>query len=184
MLTWRGVNYKETSGRHKEGKTIARTKDNKSEVNEVVGDPEHIFVVVRSFLDNHLYVNENYEIPTNGEVTAIYVGYMKVESKDFCLAIDELLLDVATNNNLKTFTVESEGMYQLAEEIYLCFDGCPVGTFLVGYIGLINDTWVYVSNIPVELNPDGTWKTQSYTCYVIDGYKKLSTIKKYITPKR
>ena len=57
-LYWNGYYYVQTGGSYDEGKTIAKTTDG-WQINEVEGDPEHIYVVLRSFLDNYLLVRED-----------------------------------------------------------------------------------------------------------------------------
>lgn len=60
-LYWRGDVYVSaySYGTYHEGATIARTRDG-WEINEVVGDKQHNYVVIRSFLDQYLLVRENY----------------------------------------------------------------------------------------------------------------------------
>lgn len=58
VLYWNGYVYVPTGGDYDEGRTIAKTTDG-WQINEVEGDPEHIYVVLRSFLDNYLLVRED-----------------------------------------------------------------------------------------------------------------------------
>lgn len=60
-LYWNDVRYVMCSGygEYKEGKTIAKTSDG-FRINEVEGDKDHTYVVLRSFLDQQLYVKEEY----------------------------------------------------------------------------------------------------------------------------
>lgn len=57
-LYWNGCVYVPASGDYDEGRTIAKTTDG-WQINEVEGDPEHIYVVLRSFLDDYLLVRED-----------------------------------------------------------------------------------------------------------------------------
>lgn len=59
-LYWNGYVYVPAGGDYDEGKTIAKTTDG-WQINEVEGDPEHIYVVLRSFLDNYLLVREDHK---------------------------------------------------------------------------------------------------------------------------
>lgn len=44
---------------YREGKTIAKTSDCDWDINEVEGDPSHTYIVVRSFLDQYLFVKRD-----------------------------------------------------------------------------------------------------------------------------
>ena len=56
-VTWNGKTYVQKYYRHSgEGKTLART-DRGFDLNEVEDDPNHDFLVVRSFLDQYNLVN-------------------------------------------------------------------------------------------------------------------------------
>ena len=57
-LYWNGYVYVPAGGDYDEGKTIAKTTDG-WQINEVEGDPEHIYVVLRSFLVDYLFVRED-----------------------------------------------------------------------------------------------------------------------------
>lgn len=57
-LYWNDARYVMCSGEYKEGKTIAKTKDG-FRINEVEGDEDHTYVVLRSFLDQQLYVKDD-----------------------------------------------------------------------------------------------------------------------------
>ena len=59
-VKWKGVTYMPVSGKYKEGKTIAKTKDG-FQINEVEGDDSHTFLVMRSFLDQWLVVREDHQ---------------------------------------------------------------------------------------------------------------------------
>ena len=59
-LYWKGYVYVPAGGDYDEGKTIAKTTDG-WQINEVEGDPEHIYVVLRSFLDDYLFVREDHK---------------------------------------------------------------------------------------------------------------------------
>ena len=39
------------------------------------GDSLHNFIVLCSFLEQYLYVSNEYEIPESGELTAVYLDY-------------------------------------------------------------------------------------------------------------
>lgn len=62
ILYWRGSKYISTPGTYEEGATIAITRDG-WDINEVVGDRQHNYVVIRSFLDQYLLIREDYIAP-------------------------------------------------------------------------------------------------------------------------
>jgi len=66
-MRWQGRVYQKvgsTSG-YTEGRTLAKS-ENGWKLNEVREDPSHNIVIVRSFLDQYLYVAEGHEIPADG----------------------------------------------------------------------------------------------------------------------
>lgn len=67
-IVWQGHTYVPYSyqGTYHEGKTIAKTTDG-LKINEVKEDPTHTFIVLRSFLDQWLLVQEDYVIPSNSD---------------------------------------------------------------------------------------------------------------------
>ena len=73
---------------HKERERIA-------EGNELalfnVGDPTETFIVYRSFLDNALYVREDFKISTEGRITKLSWGYKIFTDKDLCDTISKIL---------------------------------------------------------------------------------------------
>ena len=71
-VTWKGRTYSPISGKYKEGKTLAKDHDGNWNINAVEEDPSHRFIVVRSSLDNYLYVSDDYDVPTSGELTKVY----------------------------------------------------------------------------------------------------------------
>lgn len=176
-LYWNNSVYKETSGAYQEGKTIARTTDKKWSINEVKDDKTHTFVVLRSFLDQYLYVKEDYKIPQNGKISSVYINYnTKVDSNDFCNQIHKIIHD-----NGETFTFETDNIYSYAKPIYLCFDNCPVGTHFSGFVGVVNNKWVYIPTLPTDTrNEDGSPKAYKVNCKIINDEKSLLEIKKYI----
>ena len=56
------VKYESTPGLYDESDTVICYTDDGDTVYEVVGDPEHNYVVARSFLDDYLHVKKNYAV--------------------------------------------------------------------------------------------------------------------------
>lgn len=164
-MHWKGKSYIEVSGRYNVGDTIAKTTDGDWNISEVEGDTEHNFIEVRSFLNQYLYVNEDYEIPTDGEITSVYVDYKKIADSEFCNAVKQIIKDSG-----ETFEYETDNIYSNTEDIYLCYENCAVGTEFAGNIGVINNQWVYFDpqQETYAVNEDGSRKSVTITCTIID----------------
>ena len=166
-LDWNGCIYVPCHGEYHEGKTIAKTKDG-WEVNEVKEDDSHTFIVVRSFLDQYLYVKEDYVIPTQGEVTAVVWDNNKITDAAFCSAVSELAAGAETDFDYETGGIDTLSDGQCMKSLYFCYDGCPVGTQYMGYMGTLDDQWVITTYIsPDQRNPDGSPKPYQVSCSVI-----------------
>ena len=74
-----------------------------TQVNEVEEDPSHTFIVLRSFLDQRLYVADDYTIPKEGDITCVYLKYDRFDNAELCGIISEIL---ASQN--ETFEYETE----------------------------------------------------------------------------
>lgn len=122
-----------------EGETIAKTADGKWRLNAVAGDETHRLIVLRSFLDQYLFVDETYAIPESGAVTAVFVGgsQTRVESEAFCRAAEAALFQ----RGEETFTVVTDNLYALAEPVAFCYEGCAAAPRLNGFIGVVNGCW-------------------------------------------
>ena len=167
MMIWNGKSHSIVNGKYTEGKTIAKSA-NGWNINEVKEDPSHTFVVARSFLDQYLYVADDYCIPESGKVTKIYWNGTYVTDKDFIHVMTEI--DAAKT---ATFDYETEGIFMLTDnqcmkDLYFAYEDCPVATEFKGYMGKINDNWIitiYISS--VQTNDDGSPKPYTVTCYSI-----------------
>ena len=155
-LRWNGNTYISCSGMYSEGKTIAKTSDGIYEINEVKEDPSHTFVVVRSFLDDSLYVRKDYHIPKSGDAVTVYLGGNKIEDTSFLDAIsqiyssDEDTVEVASADiHLKTDT-------QDMRSVHVAFKDCPIAVFM-GYLGKIDGEWIVITDPPnqLEVNDNG-----------------------------
>ena len=127
-LYWNNAIYEEKAGAYSEGNTIAMTTDNKWSVNEVKGDDLHTFIVMRSFLDQYLYVKKDYEIPQKGKVSSAYIKtYNRVVDANFFEAVENII-----DSSGETFIFNTDNIYSHAETIHFVYGGCPVGTHFVG----------------------------------------------------
>lgn len=147
-LYWNNAVYTYSSGAYREGKTIAKTRD-KAQVNQVEEDPSHTFVVLRSFLDQSLYVREDYPVPDSGEVTAVCWGGERITDPEFCRMVSDIAVNAYTGDS---FEYETDGIYTLTDtqemkELYFAYEDCPVATEFMGYMGIVDDKWVITTYI-------------------------------------
>lgn len=180
-LYWKGHAYIECIGEYSEGKTLAMNSEGNWQVNAVKEDPSNTFVVKRSFLDQYLCVREDYTIPKNGEITGVFWNGEKISDPLFCLAFSEIY-----ENDGETFTYETERIYSLTEtqnmgSVYICYEGCPVGTEYAGYMGIVNGIWIKTVDISSDdRNEDGSPKPYTVVCKIIpDEY--IPVLQKYFT---
>ena len=158
-ITWKGVNYYTVWGEYREGKTIAKTKDGFN-ICEIEGDDSHTFVGLRSFLDNWLLVREDYVIPVDGEITRAYWDMNFIEDEEFLSAVAEIL----DKRGADFFYDNSKGdIYQykgddVMRELVVAYEGCPVPTNNLGYMGTIDGRWCITV---------GNYQKDKIDCYYI-----------------
>ena len=162
---WKGTFYVPCGGRYSEGKTIAKTTDG-LQINEVEEDETHTFIVLRSFLDQYLLVREDYEIPTFGAITMVSWNGNTIEDERFCAAVSEISKQAVTD-----FTYETEAIFMLTENqkmrgLYVGYEGCPVATEYVGYMGQVNGNWYITTEISGGQSNDSS-KLCKVSCYTI-----------------
>ena len=163
-VTWKGNTYVQKSYNYsKEGKTLART-DRGFNLKEITDDESHNFLVVRSFLDQYTLVNEDYIIPKSGEVTCVFWDREKFTDKPLTDVISKII-----NNKKSDFTyLSDEWLSSLTDtrqldSLDVGYNGCPVGTEYIGYIGKLNNKWVLCFNVK---NDENTRKS-TCDCYEI-----------------
>lgn len=141
-ITWKGVNYYAVFGKYSEGKTIAKTEDGFN-ICEVEGDDSRTFVGLRSFLDNWLLVREDYVIPIDGEITRAYWNLKFIEDEEFFSAVAEILDKREADfvyDNIKGDIYQYKGD-DVMRELVVAYEGCPVPTNDLGYMGTIDGRW-------------------------------------------
>lgn len=174
--TYRGFVYIPCSGEYTEGKTIAKTKDGWS-INKVQEDDSYAFIVLRSFLDQYLYVREDYVIPQSGNVSTAYWGGITIQDEDFLSAISNII-----QNSQSDFEFETGGIFQLNDnqrmkQLSIGYASCPVATNYIGYMGVHKGTWYLTTNISDQ---DDESETQVVSCYTIPE-KHINTLASYAT---
>ncbi|MEG2199207.1 MAG: hypothetical protein RRY25_02830 [Anaerovorax sp.] len=165
-LFFKDAVYIPISGKYHESKTIGKTADKNWEVNAIEDDPSHCFVAARSFSDQILFVKEDYQVPQHGKLTGVYVDNLNIiETDRFCEAITAIL----NQSKGEKFNFETDNIHNYAKEIYLCYENCPVGTVWGGFIGIVNNRWVYIEPFDTSrLSEDGSPKKITISCRVID----------------
>ena len=166
-MTWKGQDYSIVSGEYTEGRTIAKSKDG-WKINEVKEDPSRTFVVARSFLDQYLYVSDDYTVPTSGKITKVCWNGEYIENEEFLQALTQI--DSARTTS---FDYETEAIFELNDsqrmkQLYFAYENCPVATVNKGWLGKINGEWVITTYISSNQKP--------YTvgCYSIpDKYSQI-----------
>ena len=169
-LRWKGNDYVAVSGNYHEGKTVAKTKDGLN-INEVEGDDSHTFLVVRSFLDQWLVVREDYEIPKSGKITKAYWDLKFIEDEEFLEAVTELTQKATSDfvyDNSKNDIYQYKGD-DVMRELTVAYEGCPVPTNNLGYMGTINGRWCITVGKLTNSKID--------CCYIPDEY--IQILEKY-----
>lgn len=150
-LEWQGRAYSPRYGKYDLGRRIAKTT-NGLDVYEIKGDPEHNFLLVSSFVDNTLYICDDYKIPTSGTVTRINWNYKDITDKVLLQSVGEIIADRCVQGSYKSpyggLFIENEA--QNLETLYVAYDNCPVATVNIGFMGKLNGKWI----ITVEVSPD------------------------------
>lgn len=166
-IYWNDCIYIPCTGEYHEGKTVAKTSDG-WQINGVKEDNSHTFIVVRSFLDQYLYVRKDYKIPTYGKVSAIYWNGNKITDDMFCQTVSDIAMKAESS-----FEYETEGIYMLTatqhlRSLYFCYEDCPIGTDFIGYMGTISDQWIITTYISTDQrNSDGSPKPYTISCSII-----------------
>lgn len=163
-LNWNGAFYKSCSGIYEEGKTVAKTSDGNWNINEVKGDAEHNFVVVRSKLDDFLLVREDYKIPENGNPNAVYLETTKIGNAETQKIISDIVL-----NNGETFTLTAtHDNVNKWQSVSIGFDGCPVAIFR-GYIGFADENYFFTVDLSdMKEKDDGSGAPFTVLCKSVD----------------
>lgn len=124
-----------------EGKVIGKIDG--FEIREVPEDPDHNFLVIRSFTDQSYLVRKDYEIPVSGTVSCCYVSGMRSADGKLLQAIGEILQAEYDDG----FQIELDGQHspEGLHSLSVGYEGCPVGTDRRYKLGCLDDgRWVLV----------------------------------------
>ena len=151
-LTWNGKNYSSVGGIYTEEKRIAKTADG-WDVNEIREDPDHNFVVVRSFLDQYLMVADDYTIPTSGRLTMVNWHGDPLTDPEFLEAVLEISVQKNTSFTYETENISMVTDQQHMREVFFAYENCPVATVFQGYLGKVDGKWVMTTDIEKTTHP-------------------------------
>ena len=139
-LVWKGKTYVPCGAAYTESdKTVAKTKDGGFSIKEVEEDESHTFVVVRSFLDQYLYVDESYNIPNSGELTVVFWNGVDFKKAEYLSAFSDIYSSTAETFERKIVFGDIKKM----RPVYFGYNGCPLGTDFKGYLGKFENIWCY-----------------------------------------
>lgn len=163
-LYWNGSVYVPCSGEFSEGKTIAKTTDG-WQINEVKEDESHSFVVVRSFLDQYLMVRDDFYVPTNGQISVVVWNGIKITDGEFCRALSDIIRKVEELHQHRTDDfvelTDNSRMY----EVHVGYEGCPIATSFIGYIGDVDGTWYFAPYSSSIVSSVGTGQSSNSLSY-------------------
>lgn len=180
-ITWKEKIYKlcdesfNYDVKYPRGKAVTQCSECGDVLYEVNGDINHDFLVNTSFNERpDLYVSEDYVIPTEGKLTAVYVNGRKITNEKLLDAIEEMYSD---DSDFFLYDVK-ENFYHddsiFAKKINLAYEGCPVGSDYKGYIGIVDGKWCYFHDYPgFRVN-----QKETIPCFEINE-KLIPVIKKY-----
>jgi len=173
-MTWKGRNFSRVGGEYTEGRTIAKSKDG-WKINEVKEDPSHTFVVARSFLDQHLYVSDDYTVPTSGKITKVCWNGEYIENEEFLQALRQIDSAKTTSFDYETEAIFILNDNQRMKSLYFAYENCPVATVNKGWLGKIKGEWVITTYISSDQNnEDGSPKPYMVGYYSIpDKYSQI-----------
>lgn len=143
----------------KEGKIIGKFDD--YDIREIPEDPEHNFLVVRTFLDQYYVVDREYVIPTEGELSCAYVDVQACD-KEMIVVLNAIFKEEYEDKFLVRIPREEANFHG----IRVGYGDCPVATDFGGYIGTLEDgrwVWVYQEDYEYDSEKDMIYAT----CYKI-----------------
>ncbi|MBE6560379.1 MAG: hypothetical protein E7662_04580 [Ruminococcaceae bacterium] len=145
-------------------------------VSTIKEDPSRTFLRVRSFLDGYGYMREDYEIPTEGEITVIYLDDRhRYTSRRMC----GMIADLQANPPQETFTIRTDAIYRYTKSVSVGYEDCPIATDFVGYLGQINGEWVFI--FPTEIRYDNGYVERDFVCHIIpEKYDSVLSLIPYI----
>lgn len=155
-ITWKGKKYQLCDDnfyydvKYNLGKAVTRCSECGDVLYEVSGDINHNFLVDPCFNErDDLYVSEDYVIPTEGKLTAVYVNGRKITNEKLLDAVEKLYSSDDSNFFLYKVKENFHHDYNIvAKKVNLSYEDCPVGSDYKGYIGKVDGKWCYFHDYP------------------------------------
>ena len=170
-LFWNDTRYVEIAGVETgPTKRVLARKPNQTAVIELTEDPSLTFLMVRHAGDTHYVVREDYVVPTEGEITAFLWGARYVTDETACNAMQEMRESLDT---MSTFYHETDNLYalegdaQTLKRVYLAYEGCPVTTDFVGFVGKVDGKFVYAEKPQQSVHTYQSDPPVTVKCYEI-----------------
>lgn len=164
-MTWEGKRYIAVSGAYTEGKSIARDRQSGWDINRVEEDPSHTFVVARSFLDQYLFVAEEYAIPQSGRITAASWNGVYIYDAAFLEALAKIEAESEPSFSYETDYLYAPKEDQYMRQLYVAYENCPVATVWKGYLGKVDGQWALT--LRISDREDGSERPHTVSCYAI-----------------
>ncbi len=134
----------------KASRTLAHSDGWEWTVSSVKDDPSGNFILLTSFLESRLYVREDYEIPENGEITKAYWNMKNITDTEFLRVIECLISERKTDHSFETDAIFALTETQKMRELSVAYEGCPVTTEYIGYMGVVNGKWVITTDSAIS----------------------------------
>ena len=163
-LYWKGNHYVPVEGFvYAEAKAAAQTKDGLT-VSVVKGDRDRNYVIVRSLLDQCYLVRDDYEPPTEGEITSVAINHRMIEQSKLTGKNDDLYDAVAdilasAKEDLTLELSESEYRNLTSRSLHVGYEDCPVAAIYCGSFVKIDGVLYLSTNYSSD---DGTVSVSLY----------------------
>lgn len=166
-VTWKGKTYSSIGGEYTEDRTIGKG-ENDWRIVAIKEDPSHRFIVARSFLDQYLFVADDYTVPTSGKLAKAAWNGKYVADADFLDAVSKIQLEKSSSFSYETENISALTDSQHLRALYFAYEDCPVATNFQGYLGKVDGDWVITTQISENVAHDGgAPKSYTVSCYVI-----------------
>ncbi len=127
-------------------------------VYEIKEDPNHIFLQLKSFTGEQYLVREDYQIPTEGKVSCVYVDGRRINDRKITEAFDEILT-TEYDDCIDYYVSGNKEEQEKWMHFVIGYEDCPVGTDNSIYgITQIDSRWVVVFQNDVFENTEGGFK--------------------------
>lgn len=128
-------------------------------VSTIKEDPSRTFLRVSSFPDSYGYMREDFDIPTEGRITVVYTDSRNRSAND---RLCETIAHLRDNPPPETFRIRTDRIYAYAKSVSVGYEDCPIATDFAGYIGIINENWIYIPPTGITYGEES-----EFTCHIL-----------------